>query len=104
MNKITLATLTGPQIVDSYPTKCPQLFIHRPLEGDTGEWKITHVPTGYAILTSKKLKWAKSACAIMSEIQGWETLTVESAKEFFNKNYNILCQGRDVALGGPSNL
>lgn len=97
---IILKTKTGPQSVESYPTACPNLFIHKPLEGDSGTWRVSHLPSGYCILHSKKLAYAQRACAIWAQIQEWDTLTPETAGEFFKKYYDpILRDGRDAAMG-----
>lgn len=98
---ITLSTKDGPQDVQAYSTDCPNLFIHKPLEGDSGTWRVSHIPTGYCIFPhSKKLAYAFRACYIWSQIPEWNTLTPETASEFFKKYYDpILRDGRDAALG-----
>lgn len=99
MKQITLTTKTGPQTVEAYPTKCPYLFVHKPLEGDSGTWRITHLPSGYAILASRKLQWAKKACDVLASIAEWDKLTPDTAQAFFNSHYDILVKGRDIAFG-----
>lgn len=97
---ITLQTNKGPQDVQAYPTKCPNLFIHIPLGHKSG-WRVSHLPSGYCIFPNiKKLSDAFSACEIWAKIDGWDKLTPDKAKEFFDKNYKpYLDAGRNAALG-----
>lgn len=58
-------------------------------------WTITHVPTGYAILTGiRNKKQALSACKVWAVIQGWETLTHDNKISFAEANKDLLSEGK----------
>lgn len=97
MKTITLATKNGHQEIQAYPTKSPNLFIHRSIDGGK-LWTISHVPSGWKILGSiYTLKNAKQACEILAQITEWSELKPSEARNFFWKHEEILLQGKDAA-------
>lgn len=87
----------------AYHTNSPYLVVHHEFcrGKELSLWTITHVPTGYALVTGiKHRKAAIKACnEHFAPLAGWENVTTDNAGEFFRVNREVLYKGHDVAKG-----
>ena len=94
--------------VDSYKTDSPVLIVHKEtvIYMNTNEptqlnrWVITHLPTGCEIINkihSRKL--AIQSANKLATLSGWDTVTLESAGEFYNQHRDFLLQVKGEAWG-----